>query len=304
MENTIFFGNGLNRLLADNISWDTLLNKIKDANQFEDKGLPNTMIFERIILQKPKIHEDILLDEYEVKKNIAGLLKDIQPNKIYRDIYNLNVQHYITTNYDYGFIDSILELSEINQPIQESGTENVYSIRRLKKISNKKEKKKNFWQIHGEIRKPATIMLGLDHYCGYIEKISGYINGKYRYIIDKEEHTELSIEDKFNQDKFNHSSWIELFFTTNVNMIGFSLDFSEIDIWWIINKRARMKNSLSLKNKISNEINFYCEKIDQPKKELLESFDVKVHVIELKKIPDSYTEYFNRVIRQIKKGTS
>ena len=50
-------------------------------------------------------------------------------------------------------------------------------IRRLKKISNSKELKKHFWQIHGEIRKPATIMLGLDHYCGEIGKIDQYTKG-------------------------------------------------------------------------------------------------------------------------------
>lgn len=301
MENTVIFGNGINRLSDKNISWSHLLDIIKGPRKFTDASLPNTMIYERIILERPDTHHDVLYDEFEVKKEISNLMQNIEKNSIYSDLYKLNFQNYLTTNYDYAFIDSISDLSEINLPIHEYSTEDVYSIRRLKRISNTSEKVKHFWQIHGEIRKPATIMLGLDHYCGSIGKIDGYIKGWYRYVKDGKQIEEPSIESKFSKDKFNNSSWVELFFTSNIHIIGFSLDYSEIDLWWIINKRARLKRSRSLAKKINNKIVLYCNSIEEQKKGLLESLDIEVQIDELADSETKYIDYYKKLIRQFKK---
>lgn len=287
MDDTILFGNGINRLIRNNISWEELLDNIKDKRKFKDDLLPNTMIYERILLERLNLNKDILEDEFEVKQDISRLLEDIQPNEIYIEIFNSNSSHFITTNYDYGFIKSIKDLPEINLPIQEFSTEDVYSIRRLKEIKNKKQQEKNFWQIHGEIRKPATIMLGLDHYCGSIAKINNYIKGLYQYQKDGKTITEDSIEDKFVKRSFNNSSWIELFFISNIHIIGFNFDYCEIDLWWVITKRARMKKNQKKKVEIRNEIHFYCNEINDQKKSLLESMYIIVHVLEL---PDSTLE--------------
>lgn len=301
MENTIFFGNGINRLSPGNISWDQLLSKIKGPRKFEDNDLPNTMIYERIILERPSTHKEILDDEFEVKQEISGLMQNVLTNEIYVELFNLNAQHYLTTNYDYAFINSIMGLDEVNLPIQEYSTEGVYSMRRSKRISNRKQQKKYVWQIHGEIRKPATIMLGLDHYCGAIGKIDNYIKGHYKYKKDKTTIVEKSIEEKYKNKSFNNSSWVELFFTSNVHIFGFSLDYAEIDLWWIINKRARMKKS-NLSTFVSNEINFYCDdKIDEQKKGILKMMNVNVNIIKMTDSKTKYPDYYKNLIKTLKK---
>jgi hypothetical protein len=308
MDNTILFGNGINRLISNNISWEELLDKIKDKRKFKDDLLPNTMIYERILLERLNFNKDILEDEFEVKEEISLLLQHIKSNEIYIDIFNSEASHFITTNYDYGFIDSIKDLPEINLPIEEFSIEDVYSIRRLKEIKNKRQLKKNFWQIHGEIRKPATIMLGLDHYCGSIAKINNYIKGLYQYQKEGKTVTEDSIKDKFINKSFNNSSWIELFFISNIHIIGFNLDYCEIDLWWVITKRARMKKDEKLKDRISNEIHFYCNEINEQKKSLLESMYIIVHILEL---PDSalqttemYLNHYRELINKINRNST
>jgi len=301
VENTIFFGNGINRLIQSNISWAGLLDKIKAGKKFEDNNLPNTMIYERIVLQKINKHDNILDDEYEVKVEIANLLENIEANDIYRDLFLLNVENYITTNYDYGFITSIKSLPEVTLPIAEYSTEDVYSIRRLKKISNTMEKKKNFWQIHGEIRRPATIMLGLDQYCGALGKTESYVKGTYSYQVDGEPVKELTIEQKFETGGFNGSSWIELIFTANIHIMGFTFDFSEVDLWWILTRRARMKKSPHSKSLIKNRIDYYCDKIDDQKKSLLESLFVNVHINPLSGNSDQYISHYRELIQVIKR---
>lgn len=296
MDSTIIFGNGINRLSKKTISWGHLLDLIKGTRKFNDGLLPNTMIYERIILERPPSPDDVLYDEFEVKKEIAELMKEIGPNEIYTDLFRLNVKNYITTNYDYSFIYSTLDSNEVSPPIQEFSTEDVYSIRRLKQMPNRYERIKYLWQIHGEIRKPATIMLGLDHYCGSIGKIDSYIKGWYSYSRDGVKIEELSIEGKFKNKAFTNSSWVELFFTTNIHIIGFSLDYSEIDLWWIINKRARMKKSKSLREFIQNKITFHCNDIDEQKKGLLESMDINVKIETL--ADKNYVEYYQRLLRR------
>ena len=300
MENTLFFGNGINLLNPKNIRWKVLLNIIKESNLFDNNNLPNTMIYERIILDKPSKSDDVLNDEYEVKQKIADLMSNIQANQIYLDLFKLNAQHYITTNYDYAFIDSILESQIINLPIQEYSSEDVYSIRRLKIISNHKELKKHFWQIHGEIRKPATIMLGLDHYCGEIGKIDNYIKGTYRYTENKETILEKPISEKLTNDDFSGTSWIELFFNSNIHILGFSFDYSEIDLWWIINKRARLKKS-KLGKYIKNTINFYSEENNEHLKGILKSMDVNFVFIETQKEETKYQEYYDNLKMKLTK---
>jgi hypothetical protein len=300
MENTLFFGNGINRLNPENISWTDLLTVIKESRVFEDNSLPNTMIYERIILEKPNNHPDILYDEFEVKTKIADLMSSIKPSQLYNDLYNLNAENYLTTNYDYAFIDSIRDLDEVNLPIHEYSSEDVYSLRRLKRISNTREQKKHFWQIHGEIRKPATIMLGLDHYCGTIGKIDNYLKGGYRYTENKETITEKSLVDKFKTNDFSGSSWIELFFISNIHILGFSLDYAEIDLWRIINKRARLKKS-ELGHLIKNEIYFYCNEIDEHLKGILNSMNINVVIIPTSKGKAKYIDYYKNLISELNK---
>jgi len=73
MENTILFGNGINMLSKQNISWDSLLDILKDSRNFDNDLLPNTMTYERIILERPDIHKDVKYDEFEVKKKIVSI---------------------------------------------------------------------------------------------------------------------------------------------------------------------------------------------------------------------------------------
>ena len=296
IKNTVFFGNGLNYIGEGKISWTNLLQNIK-GKQFDDNLLPNTLTYERIILDKYS-GKTILSQEYYVKEEIADLMRKVEPSSIYESLYTLNFENYITTNYDYGFIISAERLNEVNS-IQNDveDSEKIYSIRRVKRISNKKEKKKLFWQIHGEIDLPASIMLGLDQYCKYIRRIAEYFEGRYTYTKDTETIKEKSMNEKILKTEFSGSSWIELFFTTNVHIIGFSLDFCEIDLWWLLNKRARMKKSEDVGKHIKNEIHFYCPEESDPEKkkllvqktELLKSFGVIVHIHKLntgKKFPD------------------
>ncbi|EKN5111975.1 hypothetical protein DYG64_15900 [Yersinia enterocolitica] len=270
MENTIFFGNGINRLSENNVTWSDLLDNIKGINKFESGQLPNTMVYERIFLEKHAPDTSEKNDEFEIKSVIANGLRKQGSNEVLKALASLPIKHYLTTNYDYA-LEKALNIS----PVKLS-SEDIYSLRR-KRMYESENDTKFLWNIHGEIDNPRSIMLGLDHYCGSVSKIDAYVKGKYSHKINGADVTVKSMLDKISDSSFCHTSWVDLFFSSNVHILGFSLDYSETDIWWLLNKRARFSSEATINNKIY----FYTHDISDEKKGLLEAFNVEVIIIKL-----------------------
>lgn len=63
----------------------------------------------------------------------------------------------------------------------------------------------------------------------------------------------MHLKEKCETQTFDYLSWVELFFNTNVYIAGFGMSFSEIDIWWLLNKRARFMLKIP---QITNEITY------------------------------------------------
>lgn len=262
MKNTLLFGNGFNQLTNSGPSWDYLLERLKGNNTFKHDKLTNTLIYERIFLERDKLS---LENEIIIKEEVASMMEEIDGSTFYQKLIDLGFKNYITTNYDYAF-KKTLNQNNINE-----NTEKVYSIRRNLDFESLK-----VWHIHGELDNPKSIQLGLDHYAGYISKIDSYIKGNYEYKNYGETKKVDSIIKKLQSSKYDDVSWIELFFNSNIHILGLGLDYSEIDLWWILNKRAR----LMMDNSINNRIIFYTNKIDEQKEGLLKSFKVEVEIID------------------------
>ena len=75
MNKTLLFGNGLNQLTTGLISWKDLLDNIKKKNKFDNLTLPNTMIYERILMERPKLAEGIFTVEGNIKTDIAEQMR-------------------------------------------------------------------------------------------------------------------------------------------------------------------------------------------------------------------------------------
>lgn len=304
MRNTILYGNGINRLNPSNISWDDLLNQIKGLKHFENSSLPYTMIYERILMEKPKINlENIFNTELEVKQRIAEELQKTSTNKNYTKLFELNADNYITTNYDYAFKNTFNK--SLKYSTNEKSTEDIYSIRRAIQLLHKNKVVKTIWHIHGEINKPKSIMLGLDHYCGSIGKINNYIKGNYKFQKNNESVELKSIKEKLINNHFDEISWVELFFTTNIHIMGFGLDYSEIDLWWVLIKRARLMKDSDTKKLIKNRIVFYVHQLDEFKKGILNSLNVTVESTNTKgniKTNKYWQAHFNSLFKKLQKS--
>ena len=150
--------------------------------------------------------------------------------------------------------------------------ETSYSLRR-KIIMNNGKKEKCLWHCHGEIFSPKTIMLGLDQYCGSVGRISEYLSGKYKFKEGKDEVTVPKMSERLDGEFGSIHSWIDLFFNSNVYILGFSLLYEEIDIWWVLARRMRLKKQ---GKNINNQIMFFGE-VEKGKEDLFKSIGVEVY---------------------------
>ena len=291
MKNAVLYGNGLN-LLNGGIPWNVLLENISGSPLIKD--IPNIMKYETIVLDSEEYYKDSFLFaggklifangnplytktsiEEDIKNKIRDKLKDSSSNFAYEQLVMLNIEHFITTNYDQTLYN--LLSAKGYKKSESNNTESLYSIRRKFGLQNKEGVRKCIWPIHGTIQYPKSIMLGLDHYCGSVGKINDYIKGKYEYNKDNKSFVLDGIIERLRGQKCEKPfSWIDLFFTHNIHILGFGLQYDEIDLWWILNKRQRYIKQYNKENLINNKIYFYGN-VDDSLKELLIRFGVEVY---------------------------
>ena len=300
---TILYGNGVNRLTKGMPSWDQLIEEIADVKL--DDRIPNPLKYEALLLDKPyrgpyqrletKDGESLMTaegkrlyvegerTEKELKEKIATRLKSFGTNRVYGVISKLPVSHLITTNYDYPIFKNIGTGDlDSSYPI-----EKVYSIRRNYVIKTSDGGVKRYWPMHGSIDSPASIMLGFDHYCGSLAKIEQYVKGGYDMHGKRVE----SMTKRLNEGIKEILSWIDLFFISDVHIIGLNLGDEETDLWWVLNKRRRIKQAASVP--IENRIFYYpVEKVKKGIGQLLKSFDVEVVTLERSKLKRPFNERY------------
>ena len=318
-KNVIFFGNGLNRV-SEGLDWEELLRKISHGQILKD--IPLTFQYEDICLSRDAEIFDkgpsCSVGEDKLKEVIADELSVIHGNDVYEALAKLPVKHYITTNYDMTLESTLKKMGY--HKIQSDSNESRYSIHRYS-IFEKDNDTKQIWHIHGNIDKRNSIIMGYDQYCGELSKMNDWVKGSYK-IANEPIGT---IHRRFSNapDDKDIKSWIDLFFTSNIHIIGYSMPFDEIDLWWLLDKRKRLKWEGRMPK--PRNITFYegvvksaekekmsdCEKCKEKEKEkekekkrkakekLLNVLDVR-YVSEDLNDKKEYADYYKRVLTNIK----
>ena len=227
-----------------------------------------------------------------MKEMLGEEMKSFKSNAIYKKISKMPFDNFMTTNYDKALFN------EFEKNTYESGdsTETIYSLRRNYKINTSKESETKYWPIHGDCERPRSIMLGYDHYCGSIGKIGTFIKGGYKKGKDTLESIEDRLMDKTK--KFEVSSWIDLFFKTDIHIIGLGLEYDEIDLWWILNRRKRIMSDLP--TEVINNIYYYeISEIGDDKKALFKTFGVEFVPLKDRILLDNDEDYTPRYDAQL-----
>lgn len=335
MAKALFIGNGIHRVFPKNaISWENLLeglsqneNLINNLPGIQDINLNNLLkpfplAFEELI----QLGDNHNLDPDERIKLLKEEIRSIFQEQVNdgRDEFNVfhekvmasDITDVITSNYDFGFeLAGKVNFYENKQRLADYRREKTANLRRSYTIG-----KKRVWHMHGELfdsinhENPGpknfaeqSILMGYRHYAKSLTDMKDYIDGKHTnipYIM-----TRLGGQDDMN------ISWVDKFFTHDIDIFGFGLGFEEQDVWWLLNYRANKIRTNKNRNqaRINNHIRFivrsykeqdlaeltYEQKISYDKdnavKEVLSAMAIEVLEIEATDWVDFYRQIITRI---------
>ena len=101
----------------------------------------------------------------------------------------------------------------------------IHGFNRLKKDGVAQD----IWHIHGESRRTSSLILTHDEYARLINQILLYNQERKKDYLDYE-------------NEIHFKSWIDYFILGDLYILGQGLDFSEFDLWWLLNRRLRENN--------------------------------------------------------------
>lgn len=225
----LLLGNGLNYYNTSQISWDDLIGFTTDEDVgFDKKEVPNVV---KALVSYP-------LDDKERNKDCKKKFSAYKylTNPYYDRLTELPFDAILTTNYTYELENSLEDgFSDFTDSKKrryglcfngEKRLESKYCLQTCYRFGSNSGSEVDVWHIHGEIRKPSTLILTHDEYVRLIHRIVDY---------NKKRDNDY---ERFS-DSVRMKSWIDYFILGDIYILGFGFDFSEFDLWWLLSRRLR-----------------------------------------------------------------
>lgn len=226
MDKTLLLGNGLNRTLKDGFSWADML---KDLGSDGDGGdsVPFPIQFEEIAAQRGCMIGKRRSDPYkEIRTEISGRIDglDLCAGEAHLAFRNIGMNHVVTTNCDTVF-ESMFDVrkSKENPGSSRNVLDAIFETPTVV-----------FYHAHGLGSWKNTLCLGHEHYASLIGKI------RSEFFTNVNDESQENITDLVTGKRESKHIWPELFFTSDIAIVGLGLDYSEIDLWWLLSMRAAL----------------------------------------------------------------
>ena len=294
----LLLGNGIN-ICNGCERWSDFLLSIRDKKfDMDVKTLKSPMPLQAVLISNNTIDEKLK----EKSKKLLPSQKLVCDNFPVNKILSLGFENILTTKYTY----ELEQASFDNQPLSADKLKKLFTHSENYKADRKytihsynkviyEGKEEKIWHIHGEARKHSSMVLGHYYYGKLVKKIIEYVDGRSGlYWQQQEEGKEIKTD-----------SWIDAFIMGDVYVLGFTFDFSEVDLWWLLNRKFNEKAE-------HGKVYFYEPIIETEKEKvnLLEVFGVKVMNMGIEeKIIDgkSYIDYktfYEKAYYSMKNGLS
>lgn len=231
----LLLGNGINRAFHSD-SWDDLLNSIdirEDKYRISDRSCPETL--KAILVTGNRV--DVKLAEKKTELASLGTEKPEEQLALLRKLLGIGFDGILTTNYSYGLETAALGFGNISESRLKAMQRHTDEVKRCETrfmlytynsvMYDGIEQK--IWHVHGEARKPDSMILGHYFYGMLLGKILE-LNKKRgnRYFFDYQNGTPPKI-----------SSWTDAFILGDLYILGFGFGFAESDMWWLLDRKKR-----------------------------------------------------------------
>ena len=221
-------GNGLTR---NNKPWAELIRSLardgvpvaKFAANTGESSLPYTIMTLATAETEDVVRKKKYQDEFSDKK--------YPDNPMLKSLISLPFDAILTTNYTYEIecvqISQYAALSDKTKYACStlSQRDNRYLLHTFNRLT---EDGGDIWHIHGELRNKSSMILSHDEYARLIHEIMTYNQKRGK-----------DYQDYGNDLKFK--SWVDYFLMGDVYILGFGMDYSEFDLWWLLGRRLREK---------------------------------------------------------------
>jgi hypothetical protein len=301
MAKALLLGNGINNVGAHAYTWKTLIaslinhaaaqSGVAQAGSIElAVGKPFPLLYEEIVA---KACCTSTFTESDVKDFIAESSILLASNPVYEEVRSLRLAHVLTTNYEGLLVDSIggdFASSQNQGLIKESR----YSVFRHHKVRNT-----HVWFVHGDASRPGSILLGYEQYIGQTQRMRNYVvtGPDYEGFQGQPLAKRLTAPGPHQV-----LSWIDLFLANDLHILGFSFDFAEVDLWWLLTYRSRLiktQTRYPASFRPSNTITYHTPSKylmrAKAKHQLLEALGVKIL-----SLPSEGLEYYMAALSEIR----
>ena len=226
--NVLLLGNGINRAFGF-LSWDGLLNPASKNKSLSLDGVPYPL--QAVILTNDNV--DVFTKE--ISSELCKMKACDEQDVLLRRLSMMEWDAILTTNYTYELEKAIFKDFKIAS--EKTSKYRKYAVEKAPEFAKKQlhayfevpNMDKPIWHIHGEAARPNTMILGHYYYGKLLSSMQSYLSAFLRRY------------DSVTKQKrdFLCQSWMDYFLISNVTVIGLGLDFSEMDIWWLINAKKR-----------------------------------------------------------------
>ncbi len=226
----LLLGNGLN-LAYGGISWSKLIESIAKRNDFIWSESKIPMPLQAILATDD--HIKTALEEHN--DLFRGALQTEDQKYILQVLLTTGFDDILTTNYSYELEEAAIGKNELSDSqikklmhYTSQSWERNYLLHTYNQVACGNVKNR-IWHIHGEIRKTESMILG--HYW--------YGNLLKRIIDENKKRSDIYIRNQRAGKENRLDSWIDSFILGDVYILGYGFDLSEIDLWWLLNRKQR-----------------------------------------------------------------
>lgn len=293
MNNTLLFGNGINRATNPGISWENLMQESGCGELTAEVPLPIRAVVTSSqngnMIGKRRL-DTFKLFQQNIKDNIIGA--DLAPSDLHRALRSQNFDFFVTTNYDDclerscpGYTESFKNTGGYKYLLQKIGT-----------VDNRP-----IFHAHGYQKWADTLCISFQQYMGLISRLSQSLG------LEKEKYSDSisQIKELVKGNIPSKNNWAELFFVTNVHILGLGLSFFEYDLWWLLSLRSSLFSPYNNLSEYENRIYYYDLDVcggpsneDLSKRAVLEKLGVEVVTERLE--TEDYNAGYVRLINIIK----
>ena len=285
----LLIGNGINKAFGKS-SWEDIMNSLSKGEYGYDKNIADQIKKLPYALQTIAISKDTVSGA--MKKLSEKLMpQDLVPEhaNLLNSLSSLPFDAILTSNYSY-------EIEKSLNPDFDLSAGHVSKFRKRTRKGNTPQEQfglfkyievsgKQIWHIHGEAAHYNSMVMG--HY--YYGKLLGEIQKRVSEVIRS-----YAVSLKTGKP-YTYKSWVDYFLLSDVYIVGFGLNPSEMDIWWLINAKKRHFSDCG-------QVFFYEPNLDRDEKvairALAEVFGIRCTTEQIYE-DSQYVNYYNTVVKVI-----